>query len=354
LFSQILIEPQPSPPDTVVPVKIRLEEKPPREIKVGLGYGTEEQLRGQVRWRNNNWLGGARRLEVGVKASFIARELDLHFLQPHFLSPENRFMVNLGPQQFDEPGYFLNATRLQPRLERKFSDRLTGFLGYRLEYDNVTDVPAASLRALGPFDKKGLLSGLSAGFLWNHANDPLNPTTGWVLSFAAEEVGGFLGGRFDFYKLQSEIKGYYPLAEKTVFASRLKIGFAEPLHGGEEVPIFERFYSGGSASVRGYGRSRLGPLSTSDDPLGGRSLIEGSFELRQQFTEKIGGALFVDFGQVSLRSFDVPVDDLRFSAGVGGRYTTPAGPVRLDLGFPFRPPNGDRAWQIHFSIGQSF
>ncbi len=354
LFSLIVIEPQPSPPDTVVPVKIRLEEKPPREIKVGLGYGTEEQLRGQVRWRNNNWLGGARRLEVGVKASFIARELDLHFLQPHFLGPENRFMVNLGPQQFDEPGYFLNATRLQPRLERKFSDRLTGFLGYRLEYDNVTDVPAASLRALGPFDKKGLLSGLSAGFLWNHANDPLNPTTGWVLSLAAEEVGGFLGGRFDFYKLQSEIKGYYPLAEKTVFASRLKIGFAEPLHGGEEVPIFERFYSGGSASVRGYGRSRLGPLSTSDDPLGGRSLIEGSFELRQQFTEKIGGALFVDFGQVSLRSFDVPVDDLRFAAGVGVRYTTPAGPVRLDLGFPFRPPNGDRAWQIHFSIGQSF
>src|SRR5439155_873423 len=206
-------------------------------------------------------------------------------------------------------------------------------LGYRLEYDSVTDVPAASLRALGPFDKEGLLSGLSAGFLWNHANDPLNPTTGWVLSFAAEEVGGFLGGRFDFYKLQSEIKGYYPLAEKTVVASRLKIGFAEPLHGGEEVPIFERFYSGGSASVRGYGRSRLGPLSTSDDPLGGRSLIEGSFELRQQFTEKIGGALFVDFGQVSLRSFDVPVDDLRFSAGVGGRYTTPAGPGRLDLEF---------------------
>jgi outer membrane protein assembly factor BamA len=132
LFSQIVIEPQPSPGGTAVPVKIRLEEKPPREIRVGLGYGTEDQLRGEVRWRNNNWLGGARRLEVGAKASFIKRELDFHFLQPHFLSPENRFMVNFGPQQFDEPGYFLNSTRLQPRLERKFSDRLTGFLGYRL------------------------------------------------------------------------------------------------------------------------------------------------------------------------------------------------------------------------------
>jgi outer membrane protein assembly complex protein YaeT len=354
LFSQIVIEPQPSPPDTAVPVKIRLEEKPPREIRVGLGYGTEDQVRGQVRWRNNNWLGGARRLEVGVKASFIVRELDLHFLQPHFLGANNRFMVTLGPQQFDEPGFFLNSTRVQPRLERKFSDQLTGFLTYRLEYDHLSKVPSASIQALGPFDEKGLLSGLSAGFLWNRANDPLNPTSGWTLSFAAEQVGGFLGGRFELYKLQSDVRGYYPLAEKTVLASRLKIGFAQPLHGGEEVPLFERFYAGGGTSVRGYGRSRLGPLSTADDPLGGRSLIEGSFELRQQLWEKIGGALFLDFGQVSLQSFELPVDDLRFSAGFGVRYATPVGPLRLDLGFPFRPPRGDRAWQIHFSIGPAF
>src|SRR3989442_4731700 len=104
-------------------------------------------------------------------------------------------MANLGPQQFDEPGCFLNATRLQPRLERKFSDRLTAFLGYRLEYDNLTHVPAASLRALGPFDKKGLLSGLSAGVLWNHANDTLDTTTGSVHLPAAAETGGSLVGR---------------------------------------------------------------------------------------------------------------------------------------------------------------
>jgi len=83
-------------------------------------------------------------------------------------------------------------------------------------------------------------------------------------------------------------------------------------------------------------------------------LIEGSFELRQQFTEKIGAALFVDFGQVSLRSFDVPIDNLKFSAGFGVRYTTPVGPLRFDIGFPFRPPRGDRSWQIHFSLGSSF
>jgi outer membrane protein insertion porin family/translocation and assembly module TamA len=355
LFSVIGIEPQTTGKDpSSVPVRIRVEEKPPREITVGLGYGTEDQLRGQVRWRHNNWLGGGRRLQASVKASFIARELELHFLQPHFLGPKNRFMIDAGPHQFDEPGYFLNAVRATPKIERKFTDRLTGFLAYRVEYDRLSEVEQATIEALAPFEKKGLLSGLSTGFLWNRADDPLNPTTGWVVNFLAEQVGGFLGGRFDFFKIRTEVKGYYPLAEKTVFASRLRLGFAEPLHGGEEVPIFERFYSGGDNSVRGYERSRLGPLSRSDDPLGGRSLIEGSFELRQQFLEKLGGALFVDFGQVSLKSFDLPVDDLRFSAGFGVRYTTPVGPLRFDIGFPFRPPKGDRAWQIHFNIGQTF
>lgn len=355
LFSQIQINLRSPPADpATVPIEIGVEEKPPREILVGIGYGTEDQLRGQLRWRHNNWLGGGRKLDIGAKASFIVREIDLTFLQPHFLSPKNRFLLNFGPKQFDEPGYLLNTVRLQPRLERRFTDHFTGFLNYRLDYDRLSQVPSATKQLLDEFTKEGMLSGLSAGIIWNTADDPFNPTRGGIFSFSAEQVGGFLGGRFDFFKLIGEAKGYYPLAGKTVLASRLKIGLADPFNGSREVPLFERFYAGGSDSVRGYERRRLGPLSVADDPVGGRSLIEGSLELRRQFSENIGGALFLDFGQVSVRSFDFPVDDLRFAAGFGIRYATPVGPLRFDIGFPFRPPRGDRSWQIHFSIGQSF
>jgi outer membrane translocation and assembly module TamA len=135
---------------------------------------------------------------------------------------------------------------------------------------------------------------------------------------------------------------------------RLKLGFADPFDGSTEVPLFERFFAGGANSVRGYGRHRLGPLSSADDPVGGRSLIEGSLELRHPLFANLGGALFLDFGQVSLDSFDVPIDDLRYALGFGVSYTTPIGPLRLDLGFPLRPPHGDQPWQVHFSIGQFF
>jgi outer membrane protein insertion porin family/translocation and assembly module TamA len=354
LFSLIRFDLEDYPRDpTIVPIDLRLAEKPPREIRIGIGYGTEDQLRGQIRWRHNNWLGGARRLEVGAKASFIEREVDVSFIQPHFLGAKNRFLLNFKPHQLDEPGFFLNSTRLQTRIERKFTRNLTGFIGHRVEYDRLDDVSPVTVASLAGFQSKGVLSGLSLGVLWNRADDPLHPTKGWTLSFTAEQAGSFLGGDFDFYKLQGEAKGYYPLAAKTVLASKLKLGFAEPFDGGKEVPLFERFYAGGSASVRGYERHRLGPLA-GDDPLGGRSLIEGSVELRQQFTKELGGALFIDFGQVSVRSFKLPVDDLRFSGGFGVRYSTPIGPLRLDIGFPFRPPRGDPSWQIHFSVGQSF
>jgi outer membrane translocation and assembly module TamA len=134
----------------------------------------------------------------------------------------------------------------------------------------------------------------------------------------------------------------------------LKIGLADAIGAEDRYPLFERFFAGGEKSVRGYGRRRLGPLSAANDPLGGLSLIEGSLELRRPIWRELSGAVFVDFGQVSLRPFDVPIDNVQFSSGFGFSYATPIGPLRLDIGFPFNPPRGDRPWQIHFSVGAFF
>lgn len=342
------------PLSPVIPMRVEVEEKPFREWQLGVGYGTEDQLRGQVRWRHNNLFGKGRRLDVQVKASSLTRLLDVNYIHPYLFGSDNRFSLTFRPAQVDEPGYFLNVTRLQPRLERELSATFSGFLAYRAEYDQLKNIKAATLRRLGAFERKGVLSGLSLGVLSNTADDPLNPTSGHVVSFSFEDVGGPLGGDFHFSKVQGEAKHYHLLTKQMVFATRLRVGFATPWGSGKEVPLFERFYAGGANSVRGYGRHRLGPLSTADDPVGGRSLFEGAVELRRQLFEQIGGIVFMDFGQVSLKSFDVPIDDLRFAFGVGASYLTPVGSLRLDIGFPLSPPGNDQPWQLHFSIGQFF
>ena len=106
--------------------------------------------------------------------------------------------------------------------------------------------------------------------------------------------------------------------------------------------------------MRGYARRKLGPLNANGDPIGGLSLIEGSLELRRPIWGPLGGALFIDFGQVSTRSFDLPVNDLKFGSGFGLNYQTPVGPLALYLGFPWRPPRGEASWQIYFSVGAYF
>jgi outer membrane protein assembly complex protein YaeT len=338
----------------VIPMRVRVDEKPFREWQAGIGFGTEDQMRAQLRWRHNNWFGDGRRLDVQARVSGLVRNLEVSFIQPHAFGPENRFSLTLRPQQLDEPGYLLNATRLQPRFEREFTPQLSGFLGYRLEYDTLSDVADSTARVLREFQKKGALSGVAAGLVWNTADDPLNATRGFLLSASAEQVGGVLGGDFEFMKISGEARGYHLVAPRTMLAGRLKLGFADPSGKSREVPLFERFYAGGISSVRGYGRYRLGPISNADDPVGGRSLLEGSVEVRRQLTDRLGGTLFLDFGQVSLKSFDVPVDDLKFAGGFGVLYTTPIGPLLLALGFPFDPPHGDQFWQVHFSIGQFF
>jgi outer membrane protein assembly complex protein YaeT len=366
LFGEIAVEPDVADETaTVIPVVARLKEKPPREIRVGVGFGTEDKLRGQVRWRDNNFFGGARQLEIGAKVSFIAREIDARFVQPHFLGQNNRFMATLGPKQFVEPAYTLNLTRFQPRVERKFSEQFSAFVGYRVEYDDLTDFSKAIFEFPNParehghilndFPTHGWLSAFGIGALWNTTNDKQNPTRGWTHSLFVEQAGGPWSGSYDFYKITGESKFFYPLAERTVLASRVKIGFVDNFDGSKEVPIFERFFAGGSSSNRGYGRNLLGPLSPHHDPIGGKSLLEGSVELRQQqLYQQVGGVLFLDFGQVSLHKFDPPITDLRFAAGFGLRYATPIGPVRLDFGFPFQPRSRDRSWQIFFDIGQAF
>jgi outer membrane protein assembly factor BamA len=189
---------------------------------------------------------------------------------------------------------------------------------------------------------------------WNTADNLLSPTQGTTLSLAVDQAGAVWGGRYQFYRVTGEAKKYWPIGWETIFASRLKLGFANAIGSESGLPLSERFYAGGQSSVRGYGRRRVGPLSTANDPLGGLSLLEGSLEARRPLWGALGGALFVDFGQVSLRAFDVPADNLKFAAGLGLSYQTPVGPLRVDIGVPFSPPRGDRPWQVHFSVGAFF
>jgi outer membrane protein assembly complex protein YaeT len=355
LFSPVRINPRESAGKSmVVPMEVQVTEKPPREISLGLGYSTEEDFIVSLDWRHQNWLGDGRRLWIRGKYSSIVASGDIDFIQPHFFTRRTQAGLNLRHAVEEEETFKRTLSRFSGRLEHRFSPKLLSFFGYRVENNQLSDVADATTQVLGEIRTKGILTGPSLGLVWNSTDDLLQPTQGEIVSFNADQAGGIWGGPYEFFKLTGEAKKYFPIGWDTIFAGRLKLGVADAIGSKENYPLFERFFAGGQGGVRGYGRRRLGPLNSDDEPLGGLSLIEGSLELRRPVWRELGGALFVDFGQVSLKSFDIPVNDVQFSTGFGLSYTTPVGPLRLDIGFPFNPPRGDRSWQIHFSVGASF
>jgi outer membrane protein insertion porin family len=352
LFAAVRIGWEKTGEPDVVPMTIEVKEKPPREIKIGIGYSTEEQARAQLSWAHYNWLGGGRQLSFSAKYSFIESSVQALFVQPHFPTRKTRGVLEFRQDTEDEETYFLYATRFRPRFEHRFSRTVTGTLGMRAEWAKVDDIDEETEAVLGPQLEEGFLLGPALALIWNTTTAPLNPKDGFVLSLNTDYIG--IGGDYGFYRVIGQAKRYQPIGWETILAAKLKIGVAEAVGGDQNFPLFERFYAGGEKSVRGYGRRRLGPLSAADEPLGGKSLIEGSIEARRPIWGNLGGALFVDFGQVDLDAFEVPIGDLEYSAGPGISYDTPVGPLRLDVGFPFTPPSGDPFFTVHFSIGAFF
>ena len=337
-----------------VPIRIRVAEKEPRSIRLGAGYSTDEEFMGQAAWQHRNWLGGGRRLSVALRLSAIQRSIGATFVQPYFLAHDTALHSDAQQGQEDEETYLLNYSRLRPRIERHFSPTFSGFVGYRAEFLKFNEVGSSTIRTLGGLRREGVLSGPTLGLVWDTTEDLLNPTQGGILSVFANQAGKVWGGDYQFFNLTAEAKRYRRLGWGVVLASRLKIGLSDFFGSARNIPLSERLYAGGDGGVRGYGRRKLGALNAADDPLGGLSVIEGSVELRRSLWRQLAGAVFLDFGQLSLDAYDIPVDNLQFTPGFGVSYATLIGPLRLDIGFPIEPAEDDEPWQVHFSIGQSF
>lgn len=343
-------------PETVLPIRVLVKESKPQTVRVGVGYGTEDQLRGQVQWELRDFLGDGRRLQVNAKASSLIQLLDTKFTQPYLFDPKSNLTVGGGILHEDQESFENRKIYVNPMVNYKWSERLSSQFGYNLETNRLMDVKVAP-QVLGPEDQENqayLVSSLVSGVLWEKVDNQLNPRNGVRVIPTLEWASSTLGSQVDFVKFTIEGRGYLPVWSRSVLAGKLKWGTIQRLENTQELPIFKRFFAGGSDSVRGWPYQKLGPLDKDGNPIGGLSLLEGSVEYRFPVRPPFEGVLFFDFGNVFLESFEL--SELGYAAGCGVRYQTPVGPLRVDFGYQLNPPEGDffNPYQIQVSIGQAF
>ena len=166
------------------------------------------------------------------------------------------------------------------------------------------------------------------------------------------EPEGAINGGFNAYvRSRIDASGYLSFGDSFVAAGRVRLGSIQGADRAEIAPS-RRFYSGGGGSVRGYAYQALGPQDPNGDPIGGRSLNEAAAELRYRFGN-YGVVGFVDVGQ-SYADTMPQFSDLRFGAGIGGRFYTNFGPIRVDVATPLDRRPGESRINLYVSIGQAF
>lgn len=358
-----------------VPVRITVAEGKHRKVTTGIGYGTEEQARARLRWEHLNLFGGAQKFGAEGKWSSLDRGVRLDYREPYFLAPNLSLNFDGQAWQAREPVYATNQVGGRVTLRYQRSQQQFFTVSLQNEYQRSSITPEAlldftvrdDLIALG-LDPRGditdgTLTAVAFDINRNTTNNLLDARSGYLLTGRVEKAGKWLAGTYDYWAVGGEGRHYLSIANRAVLANRLR--GATTMAAGDvdlNVPFYKRYFVGGAASVRGWGRYEVSPLSGFGFPIGGLSMLEGSSEVRFPVWGKLGAVVFLDYGNVWSDAWGVDVGDLRYAAGPGLRYMTPIGPARFDVGYQLNPIEGllvdgepqKRRFRLHFSIGQAF
>lgn len=342
-------------PDTL-PTMITLKEAPRWITRFGVGYGREDNLRVFADIQYMGFLTRTGRANIyGKHSSLEPYNFQFKFTQPAVFFPFNSFIVNPFLLKQDEPGYRISRHGVNFTMLQHFTERFNSSVNFYLEEVSgdsarVFEAQPYSLTdtTLADYGK----SGIALGFVYSSGQPILDPVTGFSIAINIKRNGTLVEKSVPFYRCLIDYRKYLGIKSGLTMAFRSKIGLATLTQSDGLVPVEERFFAGGSYSVRGWGRSQLGPKYADGQPIGGNSLLEGSVEMRYQLAPKIIFAAFCDAGNVWLETYKYKLNDLRYAAGFSFRFKTPIGPVGLDFARPIF--DEEKKWQIHFNIGNPF
>ena len=334
-------------PDSSVPIIFNLTERKFRSIKAGVSYGTDLGLGARLGWEYRNYFGGGEDLKLD---SFINRNeqiAEVGYVEPFYRRDDQKLILGSKFENKKSKAYNNIEGSVFGFLERKYSSKWSGGYGGRFAQSKVKRDKSAqhfSLLSIPIYLKLDTRKNI------------LNPESGHEVRLEAAPFFSVRSKEKPFFKSQFSGSKYFKVETKLspVIAVRGSFGSILGVRS-VKLPINEKFYVGGAQSLRGYEYQLVGELDSKKRPLGGRSFIETSIELRLSMTDTIGIVGFLDSGMAYSAitpNFKLP---LMHGAGFGFRYMTNFGPIRADIGFPLKKRKGvDKAFQLYFGIGQSF
>jgi translocation and assembly module TamA len=352
LFSSVKV--QPAATEDIAngaPLDVDVDVQDALHHTFGIGgkYARDKGVGASAFWEHRNILGGGERLRLAIDATEIDQTVSAAFTRPAFLRPDQTLKLTTELGHHDTDAFREWGSTTTTALERRLSDTWTVSAGVSLDLADIEDIDGS---------RRSYLAGLPMTATWSTTDPliPLDPVRGWRVALAGTPFAGTFSGSVAFFRSEAQASVYVPLdtAARSVFAARLKAGSIVGATT-NQIPANRRFYAGGGGSIRGYGYQLVSPIGADLNPTGGRSLLEASLEVRYRINNTFGVVPFVDAGMTSLSNVPGLNGQLRSAVGIGGRYFTPVGPLRVDIAMPVnRRPGIDKRFQFYISFGQAF
>lgn len=341
-------------PDGRIPLVFDVEERARHAVTLSGNYSTDLGIMLGATWSHRNLFGNAEQLNLtaagtglGSASTGLGYTLSAQYIQPRFLETNQVLELDVSgiKQQLD--AYDQTAETIAGFMRRKFSTLWSGSAGLSLTHDQIVQEGTNALYELlstpvtVSYDSTGITDGLR------------DPVHGLRAALTATPTHAFGGSDATFLLTQLTASSYFDLMGdgRSVVALR---GLAATILGASnlDLPPDQRLYAGGSNTVRGYAYQSLGPQFPDRKPVGAKSLDAGTVEFRQRIGEDWGAAVFVDGGQAGTGA---PFTGKLFAgAGIGARYYTAIGAVRVDVATPLVHLPGGDSFELYIGLGQAF
>lgn len=329
-----------------LPMKVRISESKHRSINVGVSYATNDGAGLAFGWATRNFRNRGEKLGVELNVQRVYSTGLLTYMIPEFFRIDQSFLFQAGAERQHITVYLANIYSGKAIVERFFNPN--NYCSVGIKYENIH---------IHESIKNGAFSLLSIPIYYRYTTveNLLDPLSGIVISYKPSPYQGVGHHRDFFFKQELTTSFFAPLTpgKKVILGFRLQLGsiIGTPF---QNIPFTHVFLGGSEDNLRGYRFKTVSPLNANGDPVGGRGALYFTFEPRYRITKSLGVVTFFDAGTVTLKGY--PRLDAHWfkSVGLGLRYFTIFGPLRVDVGFPLDRRHLDPRYRFYTSIGQTF
>jgi outer membrane protein insertion porin family len=353
LFNILQISPKPIG-GNLLRLEIAAEEAKPKEFGFSVGYGSYTGAILGVQFADRNLFGYGRPLITSFEWSGRGYKGEILWDDPHLFESDIEFKVRLAALTFDFDGY--SKFELGARFE--FSRKITKQYEIALFISpRHIDIDTAEIERHLLGRTSYFINSIGFSHTLDLRDSPVVPSRGFIFNQSFDIAADVIGSDIDFFRTTARASYFIPIG-RTLLEFGARAGLIRPLLNNPDqpmsLPIDERFFSGGSTTVRSFGERDLGPHDRHGFPIGGEFYTIFNAEYTFPIYGELQGAVFVDAGNLLPNADDPGFEDMRYAVGAGLRYKLPIGPIRLDYGVNPNPRDDEDFGAFHFSFGFAF